>query len=223
MLKAFLYKMKYLAALLFSCGLCNTPALAQNNAMEPRYVLVQLCSENNRIEALTKARRYKELEEVKKDARGAMRATIKDFKDHFTYCPVYFFVDTNVEKIRARQFDGILFDTGKRLVTGIDLTPESKDYLIAYFGTPVAQPASTAVVTDGNAYYSNSGGEPSGKGLVICNYKFQQVKYFYRLGLSTLTIDKERNKGYYYFSKHFNIEYFPLVSKLSRKIPYPFE
>ena len=45
----------------------------------PKAILVQLRSEHNRIEALTKARRYKELELVEEDAAKIRKKEIADF------------------------------------------------------------------------------------------------------------------------------------------------
>ncbi len=71
----------------------------------PSVVLVQLRAEKNRINALTKARKFKDLEIFKQDVTGVMIATIKDFKEHFNYCPVYYFIDTNTDAILEQKVE----------------------------------------------------------------------------------------------------------------------
>lgn len=207
-----------LALICVSKGFCQ----GEQQEIVPHYVLVQIGSESNRIKAMEKARAYKELEIVKKDAAGVKAAMMKDFREQFTYCPVYFYVDTNIELIKARKFDGILFDTADQLVTNVPLKPDSKDYLIAYWGMPTTQPHNMKVVKDSVSQYSKVG-EPSGKGLIVCNYKLQQLTYFYQLGLFMFTLDKKKLKGRYYFSKRFNIEYVPMASQFNNSIPYIYE
>src|SRR5580698_8005575 len=65
----------------------------------PIALLVQLKSEKSRIDAATRNKDYKALEEMKKDAKGARKAMIKDFKDHIDYCPVYYYMDTNLNQV----------------------------------------------------------------------------------------------------------------------------
>jgi hypothetical protein len=200
------------------------PAFCQVEMEEkiPHYVLVQINSEKNRIDALQKAHRYADVEEVKKDAIGVKKAMMKDFSDHFSYCPVFYYVDTNIELIKSRQFEGILFDTAGRTITNLPIGPTSKDYLIVYYGLPTTQPHKVKVVKDSITEYSQVG-VPSGIGLIICNYKLQQLRYIYKLGLAFVMLDKKKKKGYYYVSKHFNIEYFPLAADFNGRVPYIYE
>jgi hypothetical protein len=211
--------MKYLFLLTVVASLAQpTLSVAQDSVLlRPKFVLVQLSSEKNRIEALAKNKRYSELEIVKKDAKGTKDATITDFKRHFDRYPVYFYIDTNINAIKARQFSGVLFDTAGNAIGNRLINENSQDYLIVYYGLPTTQPRSSTVV-DASDEYSKLG-EPNGKGLIICNYLFQQVMYFYKLGSSDLGLDKNKYKGCYYFSKKFDIEYFPLAQRFNKSVP----
>lgn len=204
--------------------ICVSRALCQSEqtGIVPHYVLVQISSESNRIKAMERAHAQRELEIVKKDAAGVKAAMMKDFKDRFTFCPVYFYIDTNVELIKARKFDGILLDTSRQLVANPPLNANSKDYLVVYWGFPTTQPHNMKVVKDSVTQYSKVG-EPTGKGLIVCNYKLQQLKYFIQRGLFMVKEDQEKQKGYYYFSKRFDIQYFPMAGRINSNVPYIYE
>lgn len=184
-------------------------------------VLVQLSTEHNRIEALCQQKKYAAAKEVAADAEKVITVMLKDFRDNFTYCPVYYYLDTNVNKIKARQFDGILLDTNLNTVANVPLHKDSKDYQVIFYGKPAVQSKRSKVQRDTTKYLYNSG-EPFGRGLVVLNYKFQQLRYFYKLDYSDLFLGK-RKKQYYYSSKHYDIEYASLVPELNKKIPLVYE
>lgn len=213
---------RFIVTVVLAVFCCSKVMCQEQVVIKPHYVLVQISSESNRIKALEKAHAYKDLETVKKDAAGIKAAMIKDFKDRFTYCPVYFYIDTNLDLIKARKFDGVLFDTAGQLVANPPLKADSKDYLIAYWGLPTTQPGNMKVVKDSLTQYSKVG-EPNGKGLIICNYKMQQLTYFCRLGLYEWMLDKKKQKGYFYISKRFNIQYFPMADRINSHVPYIYE
>jgi hypothetical protein len=183
----------------------------------PQFVLVQVSSEHNRVAAMTKDRKYKELAEVQKDAAAVAETMKLDFKDHFTYCPVWYFIDTNIDRIKNMQFDGVLFNADGAPVKNPAVSAKGKNYLIAYYGYPVADAGAGKPVTDSVQYHYNSG-EPMGKGLVINNYKFQQVGYFYKFGYQEALFTKKASKRYVYHSKHFDIDYFPQAEKFNKKL-----
>lgn len=114
----------------------------------PKAVLVQLRSEHNKVAALIKARRYKDLEKLKTDAVNVQNAMINDFQDHFTDCPVYYYIDTNAPLIQKKIFDGILLNADLTPAKHLPISDTSSDYLVAFYGYPVVQSAYTEVVTD---------------------------------------------------------------------------
>jgi hypothetical protein len=173
----------------------------------PSAVLVELKTGQSRINALRADKKYSELSEAENDIDDANAAMIRDFHDHFNYCPVYYFVDTNEYLILKKQFAGVLLDADKMPAQNIAINGASKDYVIVNYGYPAEQPHHQKVVTDSAKYESNSG-EPMGKGLIINNDKMQQINYLYNLGYENLLINK-KDKGYAYSSKHFNIDYYP--------------
>ena len=203
-----------LALCLLTAG--NCAAIDTATTYRPFVVLVQLRSEHNRIAAMTRDRRYKQLEEVIHDAIAVRTAMINDFKDRFDDCPVYFYMDTNAYLVKEKKFAGILLDTNLDPIKNIIIDSTSNDYLIAYYGYPVEQSRLTNVVTD-ESKYSVGEETPMGKGLVILDDKYRQVNYFYKLGYDALFIKRKVNHKYYFFSKNFDMEYYTFAGLFNEK------
>jgi hypothetical protein len=139
------FKLLFFIFLYFSFNICA----AQDTAFHkkdtdkkkdkfPDAVLVQLRTEHNRSEALKKANRYHDLKELEKDALGERSKMILDFEKNFHYCPVYYFMDTNLDLVKKEIFDSILLNadgtlaknaaTGNYVITGFtheDYRPRS--------------------------------------------------------------------------------------------------
>ena len=113
----------------------------------PKAILVQLRSEHNRLAALTEARRYKETEMVMADAANIREKMIADFKDHVTFCPVYYYIDTNVDLVKKGKFEGVLFNADNTPAVNTAFNDTSNDYLIVYYGYPDYQSRVTDSLT----------------------------------------------------------------------------
>ncbi len=195
---------------------CTAYAGDSTSRQYPVAVLVELKTEQSRIAALTKDKRYAQLEELNNDIIGERDAMVRDFKDNFDYCPVYYFMDTDIEFITKKQFAGKLLDANLKAIPNNIINSESNDYVIVYFGYPAVQPHHQKIVKDSLKYLSNSG-EPMGIGLIINNDKMQQISYLYSLGYHSAFLSK-REKKYAYLSKHFSIEYFPFAKEFNTKL-----
>ncbi len=184
----------------------------------PTAILIQLNSEHNRIEALTKARDYKSLDEVKHDAAEVIKHFKTDFHDNFNYCTVYYYMDTNVEFIKKKMFDGILMDAESLPVKNPVINSKNEDYLIAFYGNPVSQSRTSKLQAD-TSLYSYDPQTPNGRGLVILNDKFLQLTYYYKLGIDELGLGGNKSiKKYSYHSMHFEIEYYPFAHLLNQNL-----
>ena len=185
----------------------------------PDAVLVELKTGQSRLNALRTDKKYKQLDEAKIAVAGANDAMIRDFKDHFNYCPVYYFADTNQKFILKKEFDGILSDADGTTAVNTTINAASKDYVIVYYGYPTEQKRNQKVITDSTRYASTAG-EPMGKGLIITNDKMQQIAYLYNMGYDALYMRSMRKdqKIYAYSSKHFNIDYFPFADDFNKKL-----
>ncbi len=204
-----------------SVSLCMISSLvyAQKSADRklPGAILVQLKSEKNKIIAMTKAHDYKNLALVKKDAIRIKNATINDFKDHITYCPVYFYMDTNADKVIAGNLDGVLFTADSSLVAPSAVGLQDKKYIIVFYGNPITQSHTKMVVPDSVAKQPQTEA-PNGTGLVINNPKMEQISYLYKFGYENWTVQSKKNRKYIAVSKKFDMEYFPIAGILDSKL-----
>ncbi len=183
----------------------------------PEAVLVQLRSEHNRIQALTKDGRYKEVAIVKKDALGVANAMISDFQNHFSFCPVYYYMDTNLDLVKQKKFDGILMNADGTPAKNLIINETSKKYFIVYYGYAIEQSKAHKIVTDPEKYQTNSG-TPRGKGLIINNGNFYQVAYLYKFDYENFSFKVFRNRKYYYISRHYDMEYFPFAKEFNNNL-----
>ncbi len=208
-------------------------------------ILVQLRSERNRITALTKNTQTKLLQQVKIDASAVTTKMIADFHDHLNFCPVYYFVDSNIDLIKKHLFTGVLFNADSTPVSNSAICDTNHDYLIVYYGYPDIQShtddsatydtirkfnygdpsnppkfsrISDSAVTTMEDSYANYG-EPFGRGLVINNSRFRQISFIYKLGYNEIAFRLRRvNRKYIYHSHHFDIEYFPFADELNTRL-----
>lgn len=200
---------------LFSFGTLNLHAQDSTSNRYPSAVLVQLRSEHNRIEALAKAHEYKKMEEVKKDAAEVINRMKLDFETNYTYCPVFYYIDTNADLVKQKKFEGILMNADGTEAKNTGLNGNSTDYIIAFYGRPVSQPRNKRIETDSSKYVY----DPeilTYKGLVILNDQFQQLTYYYKFEYDHAFFGSKKAKKYYYKSKHFDIEYYPFANLLQR-------
>ena len=181
-------------------------------------VLVQLRSEHNRMEALKKAHEYKLMKELEVDAIGVQKAMIKDFTDNFTYCPVYYYMDTNADQVKNKLFTGVLMNADGTPVKKNTLDGANHNYLIAYYGyiAPVYKEQRTKEDSLAAQQYTAT---PFGKGLMILDDKFHEMTFFYKLAYQEDRGDKKKSlKEYKYNSKYFEIDYYPLVARFNKMI-----
>lgn len=188
----------------------------------PKAVLVQLSSEQNRIITLKKTKRYADLERFEKEAEIVRNATIADFKDNFKFCPVYFYIDTNIQKVKDCQYEGVLLNSDLSVATSTTLTDDScKLNAIVYYGYPQWQTKKGKWDTTKSNF--GESGKPYGRALVINDCKFKQINYIYWLdndffNFKFLVRKKNRKHTYMYFSKKFDLEYYPLAAELDRNL-----
>jgi len=196
------------------CALWVNTAVAQKKKWQergyfyPKAVLVQLRSEKGKIAYMEKQGRYKDAEQVKKDAIGVNTAMINDFKDHFKLCPFYFYVDTNAGLIKEKNFEGILLDSDMKPVSGV-MKDKGNQYYIVHYGSPAREKLNDN---------EDAARTRLGQGLVIDGPDYVQLE-------KPFTFYYYNNKGYYglgrknprynYSSDKFKIEYYELASDMN--------
>jgi hypothetical protein len=183
--------------------------------------LVQLSSEQNRINALQKTKRYNDLERFKQEAEAVRNATIADFRDNFKFCKVYFYIDTNIQKVKDCQLEGVLLYSDLSPVTNISLADSCELNAIVYYGYPQWQTKKGKWDTTKSNF--GESGKPYGRALVINDHQFRQIYYIYWLdgdffNLRFLVKKKNRKNKYMYFSRKFELEYSPQAAELERSL-----
>jgi len=167
--------------------LANTPLYPQS----VKAVLVQINSEQNRIGYLQKSGKNKEAENVTREAIAMTKIMVSDFNDNFVYCPVYYFVDTNIQQIKKQNFKGVLLNANGTIVENSILDPNDSDYVIITYGFP-----------DENTSIRQT------KGLVIYTDKFTQSYFFSKPD------QYDVRRKYRYRSDKYDIEYYPSAKQL---------
>lgn len=206
--------MKYLFLLTILCtNWAPAGAQQQERNRFPKAILVQLSSECNRLRQLEKAGAYTEAEQVRKDARIVAEKMRMDFKDNFRMYPVYFYADTNYEQIKAGNFTDVLMDVDGDLMERTELDSGSTDFFIIYYGYPKFTKRKPRRIKAGSAE-AQSFDSPTGKYLVICNSKLEQMTYVHTGANSIMDQVAPEDKKYKYVSRRYDISYRPAVKKL---------
>jgi hypothetical protein len=178
-----------------------------------------LPTEQNRMKVLDRRNHENEVLEIDHDAQEVRNVMVHDFTDHFTFCPVYYFTDDNLERVRAQDFNGILLGRDMKPVSNMDIAAGSKDYLVVRYDRPENQPKRYKVVRDTAGINEGS----MAKGLIVSNYKLQQVKAITINDQKKSLMTPTQRKLYSYKSRHYQIDYYPLAKELDNKVPRIYE
>ncbi|XZF15160.1 hypothetical protein ACTHGU_03415 [Chitinophagaceae bacterium MMS25-I14] len=184
----------------------------------PKVLLLILPTGGTRRTYLQKTHDTKRLAFLQEDIQTMQQKMIQDFKDNFTYCPVYFFADTNSALIKEQKFNGALLDDKLQPVAGSVIPAGDTNYIIGYFG--VAGVESTAADTAApdprkptEEIYLKSQNGQSGLGLHIMTYRFAHIVSPQPFGVRQTTFfslnraEKRRMSIYNFKSEHFEISY----------------
>lgn len=187
----------------------------------PQVILVRLNSESNRIATL-EARHDKRLPQAIADGEQERQAMINDFRDHFNYCRVYFFMDTCEQAILEKRFNGVLLNADGSTASDLPIGPGSHNYDIVGYGYPTQQYSANEQIKRDSSVYDDQAF--SVRGLIIYDDSLNQRSYLYKFDYGLL---KKDNRSIYVFaSKTFDIEYFPfarffdkMITRHPKKIP----
>lgn len=130
-------------------------------------LLVRLKTSENKISKLIEYGRNSEAEKVKREQLEDNLNIIQAFKNHFEFCPVYFFLSGNSKQVRSGELGNIFVNENLEIDTTIQFTGE---YLTADFsrtqGVPTKDENGTQVAT------TSSFGLPA---LVVMDKNFVQM------------------------------------------------
>lgn len=209
-----------LYALLFML-LPAVPALAsraKRGEKPPKALLVELLTRQNQVEYMQKNNPAR-VPEILHDIESVMKVTALDFEAHFDFIPVFFFIDTNAEKIKNGQFEGVLLDAKLQPVKQHVLQEGDTSFFVAYFGAFMPQPQ---VIKPGYTNTNNLGGyrETAGddptalkKTLLVMDHNFEMLQLPKpRTPNNYGDLPRKAYRKYSYRAKKSSFDYVPLAS-----------
>lgn len=205
--------MRSILTIFFAALICSS---ITSRGQGPTSILVMLKSGNSKIEYFEKRRDKKSIDLVRNDANEAMKAMINDFTDNFQYCPVYYFIDTNLQLIKDKKFDGVLFDKDRKVYTTSPIKTTDSSFFIVYYGHPPVE-----IRTGKNGEQSYTSKSYPGRGLTVLDHQYKPLRrpkilYVYEPEISELVRGKDPK--YNYSSKNFDIGYKQLAKILQNTI-----
>ena len=207
---------RYIPLLLpfFFVSFLTSDAFCQNGkpVWQPDVMLIQLSSEHNRMQTLRARGDRTGMLQLNKDIRGVFIAIRNDFRDHFTACPVYYFIDTNLARVKAGRLNGVLIDTGGNILKGNPVS--GKEFQVAYYGYPKARIHRTGYLRhkDDDADFDTK----FGRVWVVCDRDMNQVAYSKPRPILSPQADAIGRPEYKYTSPRYNIEYRACADRLQK-------
>jgi hypothetical protein len=143
---ALIHKCRWLACLLLIA--CAAPAQgqmlgigrkAQPGETPPKAMLIELLTRDNQRAYLIK-NRPDLLSEFDRDVQAVIQRTVTDWSNNFSFCPVYFFLDTNADRIMRGEFAGVLLDSNLAPVEHPVVANGERHIYIGYYGSAMSQP-----------------------------------------------------------------------------------
>lgn len=107
--------------------------VSHKDEMPPSFLLVQLITGSNKIKYYERHGEPEKAAQIRRDAAAINKNIIRDFNRHFSFCPVYYFYDTNVVNIVRQQFDGAILDTSLQHIV-LQVQPGDTSYFIGQYG-----------------------------------------------------------------------------------------
>ena len=116
-------------------GVSIAQSAKTNPKTPPSAVFVQIRTGANRLKYY---REYsageKKIEALKIDITKIMERTLSDFNTNFSFCPVYYFYDTNWHKVVERSFEGVLLDKELKPLQDVSAFAQDTTYFILNYG-----------------------------------------------------------------------------------------
>jgi hypothetical protein len=140
--------------LLYSLALLtasNFEAFCQRKSKQrpiPKALLIQLFTNQNKLKMYEQAHATAKIAKEQRTTAEVNELIIEDYNTDFSYCPVYYFYDTNAHLVKEHRLEGVLL--GKDLQPAKNLAFPSQDttYVIAYWGKMVPEPMPTIRAND---------------------------------------------------------------------------
>jgi hypothetical protein len=193
-------------------------ARARIGEKPPKALLVELLARKNQVDYM-KENNPERVPEIMKDIQSVMKATMLDFSMNFDYVPVYFFIDTNADKIKEGHFEGVLLDENFQLVKQTVLAEGDTNFYVAYFGAYMPQPQHIKPgYTNTNnlgGYRETAGDDPTAlkKTLLVMDHNFELLQLPRpRTPRTYVSMARRETRKLFYRAKHSSIDYIPLAA-----------
>jgi len=197
---------------------------------KPQAILVMLRSESNKIKYFTDRKDSTRLNWALDDAANVAQATVNDFNKNFDFCPVYFFIDTDLHYVKEKQFKNVVFACSEFKDRKFIEKFNYQNYWIIFYGKPETMYKVRAHAKHCNAadskdqaskydirttsLFQTEIAEPWGEGLIINDWRFDQIGY-----LCQKVVKGGPLKSYIaYRSDHFDIEYVNFAQRLNWRL-----
>ena len=164
---------------------------AKEHEMPPSAILVQLRTGSNQVKYYQKANRTEDLKKATEAIATANMKMVQDFNENFSYCPVYYFYDTNRQAVLAKSFSGVLLDKELNPIYDLQIPTTDTSYFIVRYG----------VTEDAEEWHK--------KTLVAADHRGVQLRHplplkAYQECMSQRAADY---KKYKFMSNQYNVEY----------------
>ena len=170
----------------------NTIAQRKGFPATVKYILVQLNTETNKTQYYMKRGKMKDAHRVIITSQKQRSMYIQDYTDNFTFCPVYYFMDTTIGSIKNKKFENCLLDAMGNAIPKEKLPADDSSFLVIEFGYPEDNTAVTTTI----------------KGLIVRNSKFEQINYVMK--------SRTPNSKYTLKPNLFDITYKPFAKHLNK-------
>jgi len=164
-------------------------------AQSVKAVIVQINTGRNKISYFNKMGNPKEAARIARESADMAKKMIADFTDNFTYCAVYYCVDTNIDLIRKKQFGNIILDANGLPVKDPIIMSADSEYLIVRYGYP-----------DDNTTIRDT------KGISVYASDFTLLFFMHKHE------PDQKDRKYVFISGKYDIEYYPVARDLTRKM-----
>jgi hypothetical protein len=191
-------------------------AHARIGELPPKFILVELPTESNRYRYFMQHNKEDKATKVKLANNAKMHCMVSDFSDNYTFCPVYFFNDTDQDKIIAHNFAAALRDKNLDLISALPALLTDTNYVIVYYGLP---PSEVSKVSAEGVSYTAEYNDVSFNNLVAVSPSFKKLKQGLpdKAKFNAYQLSNFMNK-YGFQSKEFDIEYKPLAGFYDRTL-----
>ncbi|MEI8280690.1 MAG: hypothetical protein WCG87_13110, partial [Bacteroidota bacterium] len=152
----------------------------------PKAVLIQLNSYKNKIDYYQRTGKEKNAIDLKKDVDSFAVALRKDFKERFDYCEVYYFYDSNLQKIKNKDLINTLYNAEGALLSQSPIPFNDSSYIITCLGFEA---------------------QKGRKGLIILDHNYKEIHLITKPEFAIFKSDSRSKYGgieYYAFSTDLN-------------------